>query len=156
VLALTTGARVTPADLQVGDCLFVRVVASQSDARPVGEPHDVAGALLAGGAERAGCDASHGHEVSAIVVPPVPSTAPGEVLPLLDHDQMEAATAPLCDAAFASYVGHALEGSRYVTFPVVPDTDGGAAWVADGRRTICVVARSDGQWMDHPAHASGE
>jgi putative regulator of septum formation len=143
-------------NLEVGDCLYVRAVADQSSDRPIGEPHDVAGALLAGEAERAACDASHGHEVSAVVVPALETLAPGATPTLLDHAQMQALTGPLCDAAFAAYVGHALSGSRYITFPVVPDTDAAAGWAAGGRRTVCLVARADGQWMDHPARGSGE
>ena len=116
----------------------------------------MAGALLAGEAERAACDASHGHEVSAIVVPALETLAPGVTAAPLDHARMQALAEPLCDAAFEAYVGRALDGSRYITFPVVPDTDAAVGWVIGGRRTVCVVARADGQWMDHPARGSGE
>jgi hypothetical protein len=154
LLALTGSLLVTPESLAVGDCLFVRTSASQADARPIGEVDEVSATLVAGGAERASCTASHGHEVSAIVVGPAPSFVPGEIAPgTLDADAIRRVTQPLCDAAFAGYVGRPLAGSRYVTFPVAP---GPQAWIAEGGRTICLVARSDGEWMDHPARASGE
>ena len=143
----------------MGDCLYVRTDAAASDDRPIGGERDVALALLGSGAARAGCDASHGHEVSAIVAPaqaPAPTQEPGASGPLLDTAGMRAMTAPLCDAAFAGYIGHALDGSRFTTFPVVPNADGAEAWLATGMRTICLVARSDGQWLDHPARGSGE
>jgi hypothetical protein len=69
---------------------------------------------------------------------------------------MRRLTAPLCDAAFAGYVGRPLGGSRFTTFPVVPDADGAEAWLNGGTRTVCLVARSDGHWMDHPARGSRE
>jgi hypothetical protein len=157
LLAGTQGLQVDPASLAVGDCLYVRTDAAQGDDRPIGDEHDVALTLLAGGAERASCAVSHGHEVSAIVTPAVlPTPSPGATPALLDATSIRAVTGPLCNAAFAGYVGHALDGSRYATFPVVPDAGGAAAWLNDGRRTICLVARADGQWMDHPARASGE
>jgi hypothetical protein len=137
-------------DLRVGDCVFVRTEAAQEAQRPIGEPAVVSSVLLAGGAERAACDASHGHEVSAIVVPG------GDIAGTPDPTTIKAATAPLCAAAFPGYVGHALEGSAFTTFPVVPDASAVANWVGGGRRTVCLVARTDGAWMDHPARASGE
>ena len=144
------------ADLAIGDCLFVRTAAAQDEVRPIGEPAVVSDTLLAGGVERAGCNASHGHEVSAIVVPALPSAAPGDIGTLLDRGEIQSLTAPLCDAAFEAFVGRPMAGSRFTTFPVAPDAEGAAAWVAGGRRTVCLVARSDGAWMDHPARGSGE
>lgn len=155
-LVVTRGSGVGAGELAVGDCLYVRAAASQSSDRPIGAPDDVAAALLAGGAERAACTASHGHEVSAIVVPALETLAPGVMPTVLDKAKMASLTQPLCAAAFGAYVGRSVEDSRYVTFPVVPDVEGAAAWVAGGRRTVCLVARSDGQWMDHPARGSGE
>jgi hypothetical protein len=96
--------------------------------------------------------------VSAIVIPettPTPTRRPGEIGVVRDAAALRVLTAPLCAAAFEGYVGRPLEGSRYLTFPVVPDLETGD-WVTGGRRTICLVARIDGQWMDHPARASGE
>lgn len=51
------------------------------------------------------------------------------------------------------YVGRPLEGSRYSVFAAVPEPTAGGPSPALG---ICLVARADGQWMDHPARGSGE
>jgi hypothetical protein len=154
LLAFTGGLLVAPESLAVGDCLFVRTSANQADARPIGEIDEVSATLVAGGAERASCSASHGHEVSAIVFGPTPSVVRGELrAETLDADAIRRVMQPLCDAAFAGYVGRSLAGSRYVTFPVAPQPQ---TWIAEGGRTICLVARADGEWMDHPARESGE
>ena len=63
---------------------------------------------------------------------------------------MRAEAKDACEAAFAAYVGQALDVSRYETFAVVPTSFDTTADV------VCLVARADGQWMDHPARASGE
>lgn len=162
LLAATRGRPANLRELTVGDCLFVPTAAAQDavGTRPIGEPAAVSEVLLTVGAERAACTASHGHEVSAIVIPvlPSPPTRPPGQMPggLLDEAAMRRITAPLCDQAFEAYVGRSIGESRYITFPVVPDVDGGAAWIDGGRRTVCLVARADGQWMDRPARNSGE
>lgn len=155
LLSATRGLATDPRDLGVGDCLFVPTAAAHDpvSTRPIGEPAVVEGVVLDGGAERTACTASHGHEVAAIVIRPEPSIVAGALPGLLDRDAVYRQTQPLCEAAFAGYVGRALAGSAYVTFPVVPEPD---AWLAGGRRTICLVAREDGQWLDHPARASAE
>jgi hypothetical protein len=162
LLAAARGLSVSLRDMAVGDCLYVPTAAAldAGSARPIGDAAAVTGILLTSGAERTACSASHGHEVSAIVVPApstMPTLAPGE-LPgtLLEEATMRSITAPLCEQAFEAYVGLPLEESRYVTFPVVPGADGAEAWIDGGRRTVCLVARSDGQWMDHLARASNE
>jgi hypothetical protein len=157
LLSLARGNAADPASLAIGDCLYVHTAAAQGGDRPIGEEREVTVALLAGDAELAGCGASHGHEVSAIVVPGAPPThAPGEIGQALDVAEMRSMVAPLCEAAFAGYVGRPLAGSIYTTFPVVPDANGAEAWLNGGRRTVCLVARTDGQWLDHPARGSGE
>ena len=141
-----------PTDLAVGDCLFART----SDAnligpgvRPIGVPTAVEAVVMVGGAERAPCDGSHGHEVSAIVpladlqVPPS-----GDVIASL-----RALVQPTCDAAFSGYVGTPAGGSMYETFAVVPTE---AAWQAGERTGVCLVARKDGQWMSTAARGSQE
>jgi hypothetical protein len=143
----TSGLQVAPDQLAVGDCLYVRVPAGSSETQVIGSPDVVRAVLLSGGAERASCTASHGHEVSARVevpaVPPLPSGV--SVLPTV---LAEATVA--CDNAFAGYVGKALADSLYESIAVVPATFETSADV------ICLVARRDGQWMDHPARGSGE
>lgn len=155
-LAFTRGQHVQPVDLVVGDCLFVRTSTAADDVRPIGTTDEVSHVLLAGGAERAACDASHGHEVSAIVVPELATPAPSALPLLLDAAAIRRVAAPLCEAAFASYVGRTLAGSTYITFPAVPDADGAEAWLDGGRHTVCLVARADGAWMHHPARGTGE
>lgn len=154
-LALLTGRGVDRRDLAVGDCLYVPTSAARDplSTRPIGEAAPVEEVVVAGGAQRTDCTASHGHEVAAIVAAPEPSGTIGDTGSGFDLDALHRLTQPACDAAFAAYVGHALAGSRYVTFPVAPEPE---AWAGEGRRTVCLVARRDGQWMDHPARASGE
>lgn len=150
---------VRPESLAVGDCLYIRTAAIQDESRPIGSERQVSDVLLAGGAERAGCGSSHGHEVSAIVMPfgsVAPSRPPGETGFAMGPNEMRAMTLPLCQAAFEDYVGRPLADSRYLTFPAVPDIEGGPSWLEGQRRTVCLVARRDGAWMDHPAHGSGE
>ena len=158
LLAAARGLSVNLRDLAVGNCLYVPTAAAldAGSARPIGEAAVVVSVLLTDGAERTACTASHGHEVSAIVTPALPTRAPGEMGELLDEAVMRAMTAPLCEQAFEAYVRRSLGESRYVTFPVVPGADGAAAWVRGGQRTVCLVARADGQWMDQPARGSGE
>jgi hypothetical protein len=131
---------VEPNDLAVGDCLYVRVPTSPSDAQVIGSPDGVRSVLLSGGAERASCTASHGHEVSRVLD-----------LTTLRYTLAESEVA--CRDAFAAYVGHPIDGSRYTTFPVLPDDAAQAAGASIG---LCLVARADGQWMDHAARGSGE
>lgn len=137
---------VGPEDLRVGDCLYVRTSATSDLApgvRPIGERASVGASLLGGGADRASCGASHGHEVSAVIdLQEQPSTSPLN----LGLDQA-------CQGVFGSYVGLDLASSMYETFAVVPDD---SHWAAGLHRAICLVARSDGEWMSHPARASGE
>ena len=136
---LSSTGSVVPGDLRIGDCLFVRTSATQGTVRPIGEPAVVAAVLFAGGAERAGCSASHGHEVSAILA----------LTQALTPTEVSAA----CAAAFEPYLGRPLSGSRYVTFAALPVPSS----PIDGANVgICLIARSDGQWMDHSAHGSGE
>ncbi len=155
LLVIARGRPANLADLRVGDCLFVPTAAAQDEARPIGQATAVEDVILAGGAQQAGCTASHGHEVAAIVGPPSPTAtlAPSVLRVRFDRDAIRRVAQLLCEAAFAGYVGHALAGSRFMTFPVAPDA---ADWIAGGQQTTCLVARVDGQWMGHPARGSAE
>jgi hypothetical protein len=155
LLYVATARPVDPRDLAIGDCLYVPTEAAKdpTSARPIGESGAVEDVIVRLGALRAGCTASHGHEVSAVVTGPEPSSSATGIGALFDRDAIRRQTQPLCDAAFPGFVGHALAGSIYVTFPVAPET---AEWIAGGRRTVCLVARADGQWMGQPARGSGE
>lgn len=158
LLVVARGRPASVGDLAVGDCLYVPTAAAQDSTslRPVGEAGAVEEVLLTVGGQLTACTASHGHEVSAIVAPTLPTHAPGQMPGLLDEAAKRRMTAPLCDQAFEGYIGRSRAESRYVTFPVVPGIEGAEAWLDGGRRTVCLVARADGVWMDHPARGSGE
>lgn len=155
VIALAQGRFEDPRNLAVGDCLYVPTAAAldPTSSRPIGEAAAVEQVVVAGGAQKAGCTASHGHEVSAIVTGPDPGPVRTGIGALFDRDAIHRLVQPLCEAAFADYVGHSLDGSAFVTFPVVPEAP---EWIAGGRRTLCLVARRGGTWMDHPARGSGQ
>lgn len=156
LLSLGSGRFENPGSLAIGDCLYVPTTAAKDpvSTRPIGDAAAVELIVIAGGAQEASCTASHGHEVSAIVTGPDPGVPGGTGIgTLFDRDAIHQLTRPLCEAEFPGYVGHALAGSLYVTFPVVPEAP---AWIAGGRRTTCLVARNDGVWMDRPARGSGE
>lgn len=126
-----------PKALRVGDCLYVPTNAAITSDRPIGEAASVARVLLDGGAEQASCDASHGHEVIATVIGPASAA------------EVQAA----CAGEFPGYVGRSLTGSRYAIFTVIPTAED----VAAGRDiAVCLIARADGQWMNHPARNSAE
>jgi hypothetical protein len=140
LLSVSRGLLVAPQDLAVGDCLFVRTGTAPDDARPIGDDRAATEAVLAGRMEQTSCSASHGHEVSALVD-----------LTTLAYPTSESQVR--CRDAFAGFVGRALEGSRYVTFAVNP----AAGATGDGKDVgVCLVARADGQWMDHAARGSAE
>jgi hypothetical protein len=97
-------------------------------------------AVLAGDVERASCASSHGHEVS-------------DVIDLRSLADPAVAPQARCEATFEAYVGRARSGSIYETFAATPDAD---AQAAGANRAFCLIARTDGQWMDHPARGSSE
>jgi hypothetical protein len=139
-------------DLRVGDCLYVPTQAAQDLApgvRAIGDAATVEQTLMTSGAERADCNASHGHEVSAIVGLALPLPSNGD----LTQDELRQYAQDQCVAAFPGFVGRALDGSLYETFAAVPTAD---AWAGGSLTGICLVARRDGQWMTHPARASAE
>jgi hypothetical protein len=141
-----------PSDLAVGDCLFARTLDANligPGVRPIGVPTVVEAVVMAGGAERAPCDGSHGHEVSTIV--PLASLdvpASGEIVAAL-----RALVQPTCTASFSGYVGTPAGGSMYETFAAVPNEE---AWRSGERTGLCLVVRVDGQWMTSPARGSQE
>lgn len=154
LLSAARGRTSSLGDLRVGDCLYIPTAAALDpvSTRPIGDSAAVEDVVVAGGAQEASCSASHGHEVAAILTGPDPGAGASGTPGLVDRDAIHRLTRPLCEAAFPGYVGHALAGSVYEVDPVVPDA---STWVAGGRRTVCLVARIDGQWMDQPARGSG-
>jgi hypothetical protein len=149
-LWLLSGRPVKPGELAIGDCLYVPIPSSigVSADQPIGQPADVEAVLMTGGAETAPCTGAHGHEVSSIVGLQVPR--PSGFVETQVTLRAYAQTA--CEQAFPGYVGHPLAGSAYITFAAVPTID---AWNAGQGLGVCLVARADGQWMNHPARGSG-
>jgi hypothetical protein len=148
----------TPNRLSIGDCIYARTSAAADNgpgSRPIGDAAMVEAVVMSGGAERAACGLSHGHEVSLVVeLPQLASPPPGQsAAPPPDRDVMRADLQRQCDAAFRGFIGHDLAGSEYVTFAAVPTE---AQYVAGSDRGICLVARADGQWMLTLARDSGQ
>jgi hypothetical protein len=149
-LSLLNAPRTARLDtLAVGECLYARTSASTAvgaGGRPIGDPSEVEAVIDSGGAEYAGCGASHGHEVSAIV----------ELAPFgpasIGRAELRAAVQARCDAAFEGYVGRPADGSEFETFAVLPSD----AQIADGATVAaCLIARRDGQWLAGQARDSG-
>jgi hypothetical protein len=149
----------TPNRLSIGDCIYARTSAATDSgpgARPVGNPAEVEAVVMSGGAERAACGLSHGHEVSLVVeLPELASPQPGSsgAPEAPDRDAMRADLQGKCDAAFPGFVRHDLAGSEYLTFAAVPTE---AQYLAGSDRGVCLVARADGQWMLTLARDSGQ
>jgi hypothetical protein len=134
--ALRPPAAPTPDRLVAGQCLSLRGATA---------PADVVAAVQHAAVDPAACGLAHSHEVAGVI--PVSSPAPGA--PTLDSSAMERD----CSAAFASYVGHPVEGSVYVLVTVPPTMD---AWAAGDAVAVCLVARADGTPMTSLAGGSGE
>lgn len=150
VIRLVTPDYLGLPNLRVGDCLFVRTSslgAVGADARPAGEPAEVAAFLATEGAERAPCGQSHSHEVSAIVplAEPAGAAYPGQAA-------LEGRAAPVCEEAFAGFVDHPLEGSEFATMAVVPLERG---WGAGQRTAVCLIHDRDLEFLGAPARGSG-
>ena len=149
----------TPNRLSIGDCIYARTSAATGNgpgARPIGDAAMVEAVVMSGGAERAACGLSHGHEVSLVVELPqlaTPDPGSGGVPQSPDRNLMRADLQRQCDTAFRGFVGHDLAGSEFVTFAAVPTE---AQFVAGSDRGVCLVARADGQWMLTLARDSGQ
>lgn len=134
--------------LTSGDCIYARTPAAAqtgAGARPIGEAADVEAVINKGTAVRAACGLSHGHEVSAVV--PISGSN-------LDRAVVRDTVQQSCDTFFDAYVHHALAGSTYVTFAVIPTAEQLAG--TSPHLGLCLVARADGQWLTTPAKNSGE
>jgi hypothetical protein len=145
--------------LSIGDCIYARTSAAVDNgpgARPIGDASMVEAVVMSGGAERAACGLSHGHEVSLVVeLPQLASPQPGssDTAPPPDRNRLRADIQRPCDTAFRGFIGHDLAGSAYVTFAAVPTE---AQYLAGSDRGVCLVARADGQWMLTLARDSGQ
>ncbi len=133
--------------LTSGDCIYVRTAAAAQTgpgARPIGDAGEVETVIDKGTAVRAACGLSHSHEVSATV--PISTS-------ITDPAVAREAVQERCDAEFDAFVHHPLAGSAYITFAVVPTSE----QLATGSKLgLCLVARTDGQWLTSPAKNSGE
>ena len=143
-------------ELRPGDCLFVRTTSARSPLDPgPGDPRSVRGVILADGAERAPCDASHTHEVSGLV-------------DLDDHDDAAAAGAPpaydpvallaqaedACAGQLPGYLGlpPGATSAAWVGFAVIPDK---RLWERGARVAACLVSSADGRFPTTPARDTG-
>jgi hypothetical protein len=135
-------------ELAVGDCVYLRAPGQSNDAtEAIQVPATPADLQIIGIGERASCDLSHSHEVSAAFTVGQPAAPyPGLDALLAEHSAR-------CDEAFEAYVGHPMAGSAYATALAVPSTD---LWQTGARYGICFVFNADRTFMNHRAHGSGE
>ncbi|HEX5826739.1 MAG TPA: septum formation family protein [Candidatus Limnocylindrales bacterium] len=136
--------------LTQGDCVYIRSADMDTEGtggRPIGTEGATISALYGLGAQRAGCDASHSHEVAlawvlddALVAP-----YPGQGT-LVDRERAR------CEAAFEAYVGRPVEGSALDLVIAVPPPE---AWDEGARAAACLVADGRGEFLQGPAAGSG-
>jgi hypothetical protein len=131
--------------LAAGDCLYIHAPDADPD-NPAGRANGAITGLYAGGADRAGCDRSHSHEVvdAWALDDAVTAEYPGEAA------LRNRATAG-CEAAFNSLVGRPSNGSSLALVVAVPPA---RTWEAGGRVVACLVANEDGSFLDRPASGS--
>jgi len=135
--------------LRTGDCIYIPTDSGgQPDSiRAIGTSSEAAAGLVQAGAERAPCDGSHSHEVAAAFTF---SDASGTAWP--GFDVLNTREQGPCEAAFATYVGHAVTGSAMDLTVVVPTQD---AWDKGRRAGTCLVSRADGTFLGSKAQGSG-
>ena len=148
LVRLTAPSTVTLSEVVVGDCIYLRPPGIEdlaADAAQVASTVDQLETFSS--AERAACNLSHSHEVSAAFT----TGAAGDAYPgftaLLDRYRAR------CPEAFAGYVGHPEEGSRFATAVAVPSVD---TWKDGQRYGLCLVFNTDRSFLDHQARGSGE
>ncbi len=147
ILLLLTPEIVPLSRVAGGDCLYLRPPGpSDLDIQPQipGSPIELA---PFDEVERASCDLSHSHEVSAVFAVGAAGDAYPGLTALVD------ANGPRCGPAFEAYVGRALAGSRYGTAVWVPSD---ATWGHGVRTGACVVFSADLGMLDHRAGGSRE
>lgn len=147
---LTRPTYLQVADLAVGDCLYIHAPDADTDTptgRPTGTETGMVAALYGQGAERAACDASHGHEVIVTMAFDHEAGAPFPGAAALREPWAEP-----CDDAFEQWVGVDSERSELTVVIAVPDE---TAWDKGTRAGACLVARADGDFLAGPAKGSG-
>ena len=150
VLQVTRPQVVRVTELRSGDCLYIRSADAElvgQRGRPIGSEGGVLLALFEQSAERAGCDASHSHEVAdawqleGVAGAPYPGLR-----------QLAAGQQARCEAAFEAHVGRPADGSTLQLSTGVPTE---RAWEAGIRTAVCLVANADGTFLSGPAGGSG-
>ncbi len=149
VLQLTAPKPVQLEGLAAGDCLHVPTSANSdvSAVRPVGEAVEVAYVLATQGAAIAPCGGSHSHEAAAVFTD---ADGPGTAFP--GDGVLQGRHAAECNAAFASYVGHAVGMSAFSLTIVVQSE---AGWTSGRRAGACLVSDAAGQFLTTPAKGAG-
>lgn len=151
ILTITRPENLEVARLGAGDCLYIRAADADTDSptgRPIGSEAAAVTALFDSGAERAPCTGSHSHEVAEAFMldeEPLAGPYPGQGA-LADRYRDR------CEAAFATHVGRATEGSSLSLIVAIPTP---RAWERGARAGACLVARADGRFLPGPARGSG-
>jgi hypothetical protein len=135
--------RIAFRDLKVGECLDVRVEGVPPDR--VANDDAVRGAVLLGDAQRVACSGPHSHEVAETTGFDVGDAYRGEETLIL-------LARPACEAGFATYVGHDVEGSALGLNIVAPDQ---GHWQRNDRRAVCLIRRNDGTYATGRLRDSG-
>jgi len=151
ILTLSEPPTVRVGEARAGDCLYVHALDADTDnptGRPIGSDGAVISALFRGGAERAGCDASHSHEVADawVLDDPLVAAYPGQG-ELTRREQAR------CEAAFEAYVGRPTDGSTLALTVAVPPP---AEWEDGLRVAVCLVGNRDGSFLSGHAAGSGQ
>jgi hypothetical protein len=147
LLRVTTPEVIRMSELAANDCIYLRPAGASdpvAPARVAGTPAELERYDLA---ERASCDLSHSHEVSAVFTVGEPGDA------YLSLGAMTDAYGGTCVAAFEPYIGRAADGSRYVTALAIPSVN---AWRDGVRSAACLVFNGDRSLLDHRARGSRE
>src|SRR4051794_25261652 len=150
LLLIVTRPEVVPVTrLAAGDCLYIHAADADPDnpsGRAIGSADGAIAGLYAGGAERAGCDRSHSHEVADawVLDDAVAAGYPGE-------EALRTRVAGRCEAAFTTLVGRPSNGSSLALVVAVPEA---ATWDAGRRVVACLVANADGSFLDGRASGS--
>lgn len=149
VLTFTRPETLAVGELTAGDCLYIRAADADTDpggGRPIGSDAAAVDALFRSGAERAGCDASHSHEVAEawVLDDPLVAPYPGQAA-LTGREQAR------CEAAFERHVGRASAGSTLALTVAVPPE---GAWDEGARVGACLVSARDGTFLQQPAAGS--
>jgi hypothetical protein len=130
VTRLLTPDLVSLAGLAVGDCLYLRPPGASDPAAPLRIAGTPAELELYDLAERASCDLSHSHEVSAVFT----VAGPGDAYP--GRAALLTLASPRCESSFEPFVGRLANGSRFATAAWIPNAD---RWHEGTRTAACLI-----------------